>query len=217
MSQQLKISLAIVAVFVVLAATLLFLSSRDSSPAASSEGQTDAPVVRSDSRIIGEAGDSEVEFVEFLDFECEACRAAYPMVEHLRKEYEGKVTFVARYFPLPGHFNAERSARAVEAAAQQGEFETMYHKMFETQDQWGEQQEPMDELFTSFAEEIGLDMKQYRDDYENPATAQRVQRDVDDGVALGVQGTPTFFLAGERLEPRTYADLTSAIDDALAQ
>lgn len=48
-------------------------------------------------------------FVEFLDFECESCRAAYPANEQLRKDYEGRVTFVVRYFPIPSHFNAERA------------------------------------------------------------------------------------------------------------
>ncbi|WP_326638028.1 MULTISPECIES: DsbA family protein [unclassified Streptosporangium] len=55
--------------------------------------------------------------LEFLDFECEACRAAFPVVEDLHEQYAGKVTFVVRYFPLPGHFNAERAARAVVDAA----------------------------------------------------------------------------------------------------
>lgn len=214
MSQQLKISIAIGAVFLALAAVFLFLSNRNSAPATSPEGRAESLLVRADSRVIGEAG-GEVEFVEFLDFESEASRAAYPLFEQLRKDYEGEVTFVARYFPLSGHFNAERAARAVEAAAQQGKFEAMYHQMFETQAEWGEQQEPMDGLFASVAEELGLDMEQYREDYEDPATAERVQRDVDDGLELGVPGTPTFFLEGERLQPRSYADMTRAIDDAL--
>ncbi len=74
--------------------------------------------------------------MEFLDFECEACRAAFPLVEQLRSQYGDRVNFVVRYFPIPAHFNAERAARAVESAAQQGKFEPMYKKMYETQSQW---------------------------------------------------------------------------------
>ena len=143
------------------------------------------------------------------------CRAAYPAIEQLREDYAGRVTFVARYFPMPGHFNAERAARAVEAAAQQGKFEDMYHRMYETQEQWGEQQVPLDDLFRSFAKDLGLDMAAYDTAYADPATLTRIRKDQDDGLALGVQGTPTFFVDGERLEPLTYDDLTAALDDAL--
>ena len=184
----------------------------DQKPVAAGESR----LVRADSHILGPEGDSGVAFVEFLDFECEACRAAYPAVEQLRKDYQGRVTFVARYFPMPGHFNGERSARAVEAAAQQGKFEQMYHRMYATQTQWGEQQTPHDDLFLSFAEDLDLDLVKFNSDYQDPATARRIARDVEDGKALGVQGTPTFFVDGERLEPRTYEDLTEALDAALA-
>ena len=71
--------------------------------------------------------------VEFLDFECESCRAAYPVVEDLRTKYAGKVDFVVRYFPIPSHANAVNAAVAVEAAAQQGKFEDMYKRMYDTQ------------------------------------------------------------------------------------
>lgn len=173
-------------------------------------------LVREDSRVLGEEGASGVTVVEFLDFECEACRAAYPIVEQLREEYAGEVTFVARYFPLPGHFNAERAARAVESAARQGELEAMYQMMYETQESWGEAEEPHDELFRGFAQEIGLDMEQFDTDYASSEVAERVQRDVDDGLELGVQGTPTFYVDGEPLQPRSYEDFAAAIDAALA-
>ena len=82
--------------------------------------------------------------------------------------------------------------------------------------EWGEAQVPHDDLFRGFAEEIGLDMQQYDADYASDEVAARVQRDVDDGLELGVQGTPTFYVDGEPLQPRTYEDFTSAIDAALA-
>ena len=96
------------------------------------------------------------------------------------------------------------------------ELEAMYQRMYETQAEWGEAQVPHDDLFRGFAEEIGLDMQQYDADYASDEVAARVQRDVDDGLELGVQGTPTFYVDGEPLQPRTYEDFTSAIDAALA-
>lgn len=68
---------------------------------------------------------------------------------------------MARYVPMPGHANAENAAVAVEAAAQQGRFEDMYDRMYETQPEWGEEQESQAAVFRGFAEEMGLDMAAY--------------------------------------------------------
>lgn len=144
----------------------------------------EAQVVRENSHRLSSAPDSDVTFVEFLDFECEGCRAAFPAVEQLRAQYGQQVTFVARYFPMPGHFNGERAARAVEAAAQQGQFEPMYEKMFETQDQWGEKQVPADEVFRGYATELGLDVAAWDEAYNAPATLDRIEEDVAVSMAM---------------------------------
>lgn len=197
----------------------VYFSSRDGGTAGSGGTQADgeAQVVRENSHRLSSATDSNVTFVEFLDFECEGCRAAFPAVEQLRAQYGQQVTFVARYFPMPGHFNGERAARAVEAAAQQGQFEPMYQKMFETQDQWGEKQVPADDVFRGYATELGLDIAAWEEAYNAPATLDRINEDVADGTALGVQGTPTFFVNGKQLEIKTYADLGAAIQKALGE
>ncbi|PRY59293.1 protein-disulfide isomerase [Knoellia remsis] len=177
----------------------------------------DPQALRPDTYRLSTAPNDKVNLVEFLDFECEACGALYPLMEELRTKYDGKVTFGIRYFPITSHFNAERAARAVEAAAQQGEVEAMYKKMYDTQKQWAEQQEPKDDLFRSYAEEIGLDMKAYDKAYTSQQTLDRIAKDVAEGKALGVQGTPTLFLNGKKLEPKSGQDLVAAIDKALAQ
>lgn len=194
----------------------LALDNRDdaATPAAASTADL---LVRPDSHRLEPAGDSAVTFVEFLDFECEACRALFPVVEQLRADYRGRVTFVLRYFPIPSHTNAERAARAVEAAARQGRLEPMYKRMYETQAEWGEQRTPKDDVFRGFARDLDLDLDQYDDAYNDPATLDRIRRDVADGIALGVQGTPTFFINGQRVQPRSYTDLTNALDTALAE
>ena len=112
---------------------------------------------------------------------------------------------------------AEWTARRARAAAQQGKLEAMYKKMYDAQSQWGEKQDPADEVFRGFAVELGLDMTAFDKAYSDPATAARVQLDVADGRALGVQGTPTFFLNGERIQPHSYEDLTALFDQALAE
>jgi protein-disulfide isomerase len=215
LSTNLKISAALVAAFVVAVAVFLGVgNSGAGDPATAQDGV--APVVREDSHRLSTAADGQVTLVEFLDFECEACKAAYPFVEQLRDEYEGRVTFVARYFPVPGHSNGENAAVAVEAAAQQGRFEDMYQRMYETQTEWGERQDSQADVFRSFAEEMGLDMTAYDAAVADPATLERVLLDREDGIALGVQGTPTFFLNGEKVEVQTTDEFVELIDAALA-
>lgn len=192
-------------------------NNRPSAQPAETAAAVAAPIVRDSSHRLSTAPDGKVTFVEFLDFECEGCKAVYPVIEQLRTQYEGRVTFVIRYFPLDSHFNAVRAARAVEAAAQQGQLETMYQKMYDTQTSWGEQQTPADDTFAGFATDLGLDMTRWTTDYNSPATLERVEVDRADGTALGLQGTPAFFLNGQQIQPESVDDLTKAIDDALAR
>lgn len=174
-------------------------------------------VLEDNSHRLSEADDDKVTVVEFLDFECEVCGAVYPAIEQLREEYAGRVTFVVRYFPIPGHHNSMNAAIAVEAAAQQGQFKAMYSRMFETQAQWGEQQVSKADLFRSFADALGLDLAQYDAAVADPATQERVQTDFDAGQALGVEGTPTFFVNNDKLTIESIDDLRAAFDQALAE
>jgi len=180
-----------------------------------SSGSAPVSAIRDDTHILDDAGEGAVTVVEFLDFECEACGAFYPVVEELREEYSGQVTFAFRYFPLPGHFNSTNAAIAVEAAAQQGQLEAMYTQMFESQAEWGEAQESRAPLFRQFAEELGLDMAEYDAAVADPATLQRVESDFEEGIALGVESTPTFFVEGRLIALRTFDDLRAAIEAEL--
>lgn len=206
--------LAVVAALVV----VTLVSGGSGSPAPGEDGQVvpAASLVREDSHYLSDAGPDAPVLVEFLDLECEACAAAYPVVEELRAEYEGRLSVVARYFPLPGHANAENAAVAVEAAAQQGQFEGMYQRMYATQREWGEQQTSEAARFRTFAEDLGLDMAAYDAAVADPATLQRVGRDLTDGQSLGVESTPTFFLDGRRIQPSSAEDFRALIDAAVA-
>ncbi|MCU1516536.1 MAG: disulfide bond formation protein DsbA [Pseudarthrobacter sp.] len=174
-----------------------------------------AEVVREDSHRVTSPTTEKAQLVEFLDFECEACRAAEPMVAELKKEFGDQITFIHRYFPIPSHRNSGRAALAVEAAAQQGKYEQMYTKMFETQPQWGEKQDFQDALFRTFAQELGLDMEKYDAAIASEETKERIRTDIADGKALGVSGTPTFFLNGEKLVLNSEAQFRQLLTDAV--
>ncbi|MGD9734249.1 MAG: DsbA family protein [Solirubrobacterales bacterium] len=217
MTRNAKLTLILVSVLVLggLVAIVLGSSSGEEPQTASSDGG--AEVIRDDSHRLSTAPEGQPTLVEFLDFECEGCGALYPIMEELRSEYDGEVIFAIRYFPNEGHFNAMNSALAVEAAARQGKLEPMYEMMFETQAEWGEAQESKAAVFTGFARELGLDMAQYRRDVKDPKAATRIERDRDEGLALGVEGTPSLFLDGEPLTPESHEQMKAEIDAALEQ
>ncbi|MFJ4687119.1 DsbA family protein [Streptomyces sp. NPDC088789] len=195
------------------------LLSPDNSPRSSLDVKpaAEAMPVRPDSHRLSDPERSELTVVEFLDFECEACGAYYPAVEKLREEYGDRVTFVARYFPMPGHRNGELAARTAEAAAQQGKFEEMYSKLFTTQKEWGESQDWKEDVFRGYAEQLDLDMQEFDAVLNDPKTAGRVLDDQRDGVALGVQGTPTFFFDGKKIDnPATYDEFRALIESHLS-
>ena len=208
-----KIIVWVLLVAVVAAVAIPILIARaNSTPETVPQGQ--GQVVRENSRVLSQAPDEQAVLVEFLDYECEGCRAAYPVIEELRAEYADTVTFVHRYFPLPGHRNSMNAALAVEAAAQQGQYEAMYQRMFETQEQWGESAEDQSAVFRGFAEDLGLDMAAFDAAVADPATQERIELDVADGEALGVGGTPTFFLDGKVLNPESLESFRGAVETA---
>ncbi|MEC3853187.1 DsbA family protein [Paenarthrobacter ureafaciens] len=174
----------------------------------------DAQLVREDSHRVTNPALEKAQLVEFLDFECESCRAAEPLVQELKKEYGDRISFVHRYFPLPGHRNSGTAALAAEAAAQQGKYQDMATKLFATQPEWGEQQSSQAALFRTFAQELGLDMAKYDAAVADQATKDRISQDVADGKAFGVTGTPTFFLNGKKLTLNTEAQFRQLLDEA---
>lgn len=209
-------AIVLVVIGFIVAAILQAPQSRDPETG-TTPGAAPAAAIRDDTHILDDAGGGAVTVVEFLDFECEACGAFYPAVEDLREEFSGQVTFAFRYFPLPGHSNSKNAAIAVEAAAQQGQLEAMYARMFETQSEWGEAQESRAPLFRQFAEELGLDLAEYDAAVADPATLERVESDFDDGVALGVGSTPTFFVNDRMVQLTSFEDLRAAIEAELGR
>ncbi|MEV4737766.1 MULTISPECIES: DsbA family protein [unclassified Microbacterium] len=202
-----------VAIVLAIVAIVYAMTQRAADPAPP-EGER-LQTIRTDSHVLDQGGDGAVTVVEFLDFECEACGAFYPIVEDLRAQYAGDITYVVRYFPLPGHINSTQAALAAEAAAQQDRFEDMYHRLFETQAQWGENSVETPEVFRGFAEELGLDLAAYDAAIADPATLDRVQADKSDGEKLGVRSTPSFFIDGEAVTLQAWGDLEAAIAEAV--
>jgi protein-disulfide isomerase len=161
---------------------------------------------------------SSVTVIEYSDFQCPACRIAYPMVEKLITEASTTMLFVYRHFPLYPlpHKNANLAAYASEAASAQGKFWEMYHKLFDNQTDWENSDTPTT-IFEGYAKDLGLDVVAYKKVADSTETKSRVERDRTEGDNLGVSGTPTFFVNGKAIvTPQNY-DAFKAIIDAAAK
>lgn len=171
-------------------------------------------LVREDSPTLGPA-DAPVTLVEFLDPECESCRAFFPIVKEVLADYDGQVRLVVRY--IPGHANSALAAVALEAAREQDEskYWEMLELLFERQPEWGEQQEPQPQAFLDAASAVGLDVGPIQAAMEAGDTSM-VERDLADALAVDVSGTPTFFVNGTRVTDMSPEGLRAAIDSALA-
>ncbi len=158
-----------------------------------------------------------VKIVEFSDFQCPACGAYYPILKKLTEEYGDRITFIYRHFPLRRiHRNADASAAAAEAAGLQGKFWEMHNMIFDNQKSWSEERNP-DDIFAGYANAIGLDKERFLADYESEAVADRIDADYEDGLALRVNSTPTFFVNGVKIQnPRGYDAFKALIDAELS-
>jgi protein-disulfide isomerase len=160
--------------------------------------------------------DAKVTVVEYLDFECEACGAYYPLTTQLKEEYKDSMRFVVRYFPLPGHKNSRTAAYAVEAAGKQGKFWEMYSILFTKQSEWSEQQVANQDQFAKYAVEAGVtNIEQWKKDVVSDEVKNRVEDSYKEAVSLNLQGTPSFFLNGKKIEnPKGYESFKLLIEKA---
>jgi protein-disulfide isomerase len=127
------------------------------------------------------------------------------------------LTLVYRNFPLRQiHKHAEMSARAAEAAALQGKFWEMHHRLFRMQKEWEDRSDAKN-IFIGYARDLGLDEAQFVRDLDSPAVAEKIENDLQSGLAAGIKGTPTFFLNGKSIpNPRSYEELKQAVENARA-
>lgn len=147
--------------------------------------------------------------VEFSDFQCPACKAYQPVVDELLNTYGEKIYFSYRHFPLPQHAFGEQAARAAEAAAKQGKFWEMHALLFAKQDDFSET------LWSKLAKELKLDEGQFQKDFTSIEILDIINLDKADGLSLGVNSTPTFFLNGVKLPPMNVDELKLKVTDAI--
>lgn len=155
--------------------------------------------------------DAKVTIVEFSDFECPFCSHAADAVHEVEKKYAGKVRVVFRDFPLSFHANAKAAAIAANCAKEQDKFWPFHDQLFKNQ----KALEPT--AFKTYARVAGLDGEKFDTCLASNPYAAEVEKDVKDGEALGVEGTPTFFVNGRPVTAGGSVEgLSAAVEAALA-
>jgi protein-disulfide isomerase len=154
--------------------------------------------------------DARVTLVEYGDFECPSCGAAYPVLREVRRAFGPNLRFIFRHYPLRDtHPHAGVAAEAAEAAGAQGKFWEMHDRLFEHQAALD------DRSLMRHARKIGVDELRLERELAAKTHTTRVERDIESGRAGGVRGTPSLFINGAFYRgPRDRASLIAALANA---
>jgi len=137
--------------------------------------------------------EADLVIVEYGDYQCPYCGAAYPILKDLMSHFQNQVRFVFRNFPLSEiHQYAKPAALAAEAANLQGKFWEMHDAIYENQ-------QNLDENFLlELAENLELDVSKFKTDINSKALEEKVEGDFESGILSGVNGTPSFYVNGKK-------------------
>lgn len=133
-----------------------------------------------------------VTIYEFSDFQCPHCKTAAPALKKVVEESDGKAKLVFKQYPLPGHPRAREAARAAVAADKQGKFWEMHDLLFENQD------ELQVANFDAYAKKLGLDVERFVADMKSKSTEKKIEADIAEGKAAGVDSTPSIYVNDRR-------------------
>lgn len=136
--------------------------------------------------------DARITLVEFSDFECPYCSAAAPRVDAVMAAYPKDVKLIYKQFPLSMHPHAEMAAEASLAAREQGKFWEMYEVLFKNYRQLSRPR------ISEIAKSLGLDMNKFDAELDSGKYKNEVQKDIADGEAANVYGTPAFYINGKQ-------------------
>ena len=138
---------------------------------------------------------AEITLLEYGDYECPFCGQAFPIVKEIQRKLGDRLCFAFRHFPLTNaHPHAEHAAEAAEAAGAQGHFWEMHDTLYENQDALE------DEDLFQYADALGLDAERLIREVQAGKYSPKIREDFRSGVRSGVNGTPTFFVNGERYD-----------------
>ncbi len=144
---------------------------------------------------ISGSADGSIRLLEYGDYECPFCGEVQPIVKEIQRRLGNNLLFAFRNFPLTNiHPHSEHAAESAEAAGEQGSFWGMHDTLFENQGALE------DEDLAEYGAELSLDVTRLIREVTSSVYAPRIREDFRSGVRAGVNGTPTFFINGERYD-----------------
>ncbi len=162
--------------------------------------------------------DASVTVIEYADFECPACAQFAILTMHDVKQRliaTGRVRWVFRDFPLPGHRHSRLAHHAAACADEQGRFWEMHDQLFYGQSSWAAERNPYGR-FRDYARVVGLDLERYEECMESARYSARIEASVRDAEQLGVSSTPTFIIGNRRYPGFMAYDALRALIDSVA-
>lgn len=152
-----------------------------------------------------------VTIVEFTDHECPSCAVSFSVIEEVVREYNNRVRWVIREFPLSQHANAFKAAEIAEGAREQGKYFEYVRLVYANQKTLS-----TEKLF-EYAAQAGLDRKKLDEGLASGRYAEEVKKDIQEGNRIGVNSTPSVYINGQRVKDKTKEGLKAAIDTALKE
>jgi protein-disulfide isomerase len=174
------------------------------------------PVVNDSDHVRGDKN-APITVIEYSDFECPFCSRFHPTMQQVMTDYNGKVRWILRHYPLSFHPEALPAANAAECAAEQNKFWEYADKLFENQESLSS------DYYKQLATELGLNVSQWQTCYDNSKYSDKIESQYQGGVAAGVTGTPGSFIIdqdGNAIPIKgalPYSSVSSAIDQLLAK
>jgi protein-disulfide isomerase len=153
--------------------------------------------------------DAKVTIVEFADYQCPYCARIVPTLVDVVKQFDGKVRWVYRDFPLDFHPHAKPAAIAANCAGEQGKYFEAHNYLFENYKDLGEP------LYGKLVDSLKLDKARFEACRKNPSVEKEVMDDMQAGIEYGVNGTPTYFINGRKMQAGSAADFARAIEEEL--
>lgn len=134
---------------------------------------------------------AKVTVIEFSDFECPYCKRSQTTTRQLREQYKDKIRWVFRDYPLPFHRNAMFAHVAANCAIEQGKYWEYFNLLFDNAENL------VKENVILLADKAGLEKEKFNNCLSNSGKIMaEIEADVADGQAVGVNGTPAFFING---------------------
>ncbi len=209
MKRDLKFILFPIIALVIFGLGMYVFSSKNAETTSSSTSTAPlASVERADAPSLGSPS-AKVKIVEFFDPECEACAAFHPVLKAVLKDFSEDVYFSARYMLY--HGNSQQAALALEASRVQGKYWEMQDILFVRQIEWSHKKESAMPIFERYALELKMDINKFKSDVMNPELKAIIAKDVAEGNAAGVRGTPSFFINNKPLAELSDTGLRQAI------